>query len=477
MNEEEMYEHFFEDEEVDEQEVEDKVDNLDTSKDEPEIAGEQVETSDKEKYICPYCNKVFNSEHALKVHIGMVHKEDAEEKEEETSTPSPPEEPVIKSPKEELEEWFIKELEKRLPQAVGKQKAEVIIETIKDDPEIIWDMQRLRYHIIQLASRNINKYLLDWILNSLYRSLEDYKRSMEEMFGYVYPTITPPKPFNVYPSPRIYPPREMDAPTYYTEQHPPYQYQYPYQKREERHSPPYSVHDVMLVRLLEKLLDKIDKKEKEMQKEPLVEIPNPYGQGTIKVPASQVGTYLMIKSVQDQLNSLKEAILKSQEKPKEEPKEPMVKIPTEEGVVELPASQAIYFIQMQHEKEKRRETEEKLKKVEQQMLEMSKAFSPENLIKAVEQLGFRKYPSPTYDLINKTRQDLNNALDRILGIMEIQMRRQRPPNLPQLRSPYEPKYTPEEREKKMQEIEEKIKRAEKLAKLEKDIVETVKVKK
>jgi len=186
-----------------------------------------------------------------------------------------------------------------------------------------------------------------------------------------------------------------------------------------------------------------------------------------------VPTYLMIKSVQDQVNALREAILKGQEKPKEEPKEPTVKIPTEEGTIELPASQAIYYIQMLHEKEKRKETEERLRMVEQQMLEMSKSFSPENLLKAVEQLGFRRYPSPTYELINKTRQDLNNMLDRILGMMELQMRRQMPPNLPQLQTQYGPKYTTEERQKKIQTIKENLKKAEILAKLEKEIAETV----
>jgi len=480
MNEDDIYERLSDDKEVEEEveeqtEPEAKVDNLEASEDGLETTSEQTEESDKEKYICSYCNKVFDSEHALKVHIGMVHKEEVEEEEKGTSTPSPPEEPVVKSPKEELEEWFIKELEKRLPQAVGKQKAEIIVETIKDDPEMIWDPQRLRYHIIQLASRNVNRYLLDWILNSLYRNLEEYKRSMEEMFGYAYPTITPPSPPINTPYPRVHPPRETpfaqfeyrkpDAPHFgaYFEPTPPT----PYPRRT------YSVQDATL-RLFERLLDKLDKKEKEDQREPLVVVPNPYGQGTIKVPASQVPMYLMMKSVQDQVNALKEAILKGQEKPKEEPKEPTVKIPTEEGVVELPASQAIYYIQMLHEKEKRKETEERLKRVEQQMLEMSKSFSPENLVKAVEQLGFRKYPSPTYDLINKTRQDLNNMLDRILGMMELQMRRQTPPNLPQLQAQYGFKYTPEERQKKIQTIKENLKKAENLAKLEKEITESVK---
>jgi len=493
MNEDDIYERFFENEESEEQtEPEVKVDNLEATKDEPEQASEQTEESNEEKYVCPYCNKIFNSEHALKVHIGMVHKEEIEGKTGEgggVGGTSLPEEPVIKSPKEELEEWFIKELEKRLPQAVGKQKAEIIVETIKDDPEIIWDPQRLRYHIIQLASRNINKYLLDWILNSLYRNLEEYKRSMEEMFGYMYPTITPPNPSINAPYPKVLPPRDVPlTQPNFQKPMPAMDYRFrpfePVEFHSHQHYAPqprvaeqrYPTQDAMLVKLLDKLLDKLDR-EKEEQKEPLVEVPNPYGSGTIKVPASQVPTYLMIKSVQDQVNALREAILKGQEKPKEEPKEQTVKIPTEDGVVELPASQAIYYIQMLHEKEKRREAEERLKRLEQQMVEMSKSFSPENLLKTIDQLGFRRYPSPTYELINKTRQDLNNMLDRILGMMELQMRRQMPPNLPQLQTQYGPKYTPEERQKKIQTIKENLKKAENLAKLEKEIAETVEAKK
>ena len=489
MSEEEIFERFFEDEEDSkETELASRPEDKTEPKEGSETSGSETpEAEGKGEYVCPYCGKTFNSEHALKVHIGMVHKEEVEETPKggrgEGGTPQAqtPEEPVIKSPKEELEDWFINELAKRLPQVVGKEKAEVIIQTIRDDPEIIWDPQRLRYHIIQLASKNINKYLLDWVLNSLYRNLEEYRKNFEEALGYAYPPISPPRMPTSGLYPRPYPPREGPYPRQYFRpepiefpehtQHVPYPHAY---RPQYAHPTPEHGGSSELLRLLDKILDKLDRREREEAKEPLVEVPNPYGEGTIKVPLSQVPTYLMLKGIQDQINALKEAIAKLQEKPKEEPKEQTVKVPTENGVIELPASQAVYFIQMMHERERRKETEERLKRVEQQMVEMTKSLSPERLIKAVEDLGFRRYPSPTYELLNKTRQDLNNMLDRILSMMELQMRRQAQLSLPQFQ--HGEKYTPEERQRKINEMKEKLKRAENIAKLEKEIAETIETK-
>ena len=79
-------------------------------------------------YVCQYCGKAFDNEHALRVHIGMVHGAERDEVVQE---------PIIKSPKEELEEWFISELERRLPRIVGKQKTDIIIETIRENPDMI----------------------------------------------------------------------------------------------------------------------------------------------------------------------------------------------------------------------------------------------------------------------------------------------------------------------------------------------------
>ena len=419
-------------------------------------------------YVCQYCGKAFDNEHALRVHIGMVHGAERE---------GVIQEPIIKSPKEELEEWFISELERRLPRIVGKQKTDIIIETIRENPDMIWDPAQTRHHIIQLAPRNISTYLLDLTLSSLYKRLDEYKRKIEETFGYPYSPIIPPRePLQEAPYPRVYPPREYGywyrGSEYNRQYYPPYE---PYEPNYRMSGARYQPRESTITSLVEKLIEKLFEKAEKEDKEKLVEVPNPWGEGTIKVPESQMMTYLMMKSVQDQVNTLKEAILKNQEKPKEEPKEPTVKIPMEDGsVIELPASQAVYHLQIMHEKEKRKETEKRLEKVEQQMLEMSKSVSPDNILRAVEQYGYKKYSSPTYDLINKTRQDINTALDRIFGLLESQIKRQMAQNLPNI--PETGKYTPEERQEKIKDIKQRINKAEKLAKLEKEIVETVEAK-
>ena len=445
----------------------------------------QKSDSGEKVYICPYCGAKFNQSIDYARHIRLKHPDKAKDKrhtkkkDEDMGTPHPPEEEeLIKSPKEELEEWFISELEKDLPLIVGNKKVKPIMKTLRQYPDIIWDPNRLRYHILQIAP-NAHDYLLDWTLTGLYKGLQKLKAKFEGRFGYMLPTITPPEQGLGFGYSGITPPRERGVGYH---EHP----QPPYPGHEITRPPSWegtsgqgtSVRDALLIKLIDKLFDKLEDKEGEKQKEPLVEIPNPWGAGTIKIPASQAPTYLMIKSVQDQISALKRTI--EDQKPKEEsegpkePKEPTVKIQTEDGKeIELPASQAVYYIQVMHEKERAKMLERRLETMEKQMQQLYQNMAPERVVKAFEELGYYKQPSPTYDLINKTRQDLNNMLDRILGIMELQMKRQMPPNLPQLRDQYESKYTPEERKKKIEAIKQNIKKAENIAKLEKEIAETV----
>jgi len=450
--------------------------------------------STEKKYVCQYCGAEFTRSIDLARHIKYKHPKHASKKAKDThkaqnktqadtqstskdtqadtqppGTPHPPmEERLIRSPKEELEEWFISELEKNLPLFVAKDKIEPIVKTLRQYPDIIWDPNRLRYHILQISPK-AHDYLLDWTLTGLYKELQELKTKFEKRFGHMLPPINPPQDLGMG-HPGFTPPRR-------------YREELPFGEEITRQygggvtggqGP--SLQDYLLRDLINRLLDKLEDKESEKQREPLVEIPNPWGAGTMKIPVSQAPTYLMIKSVQDQISALRKAIegQKPKEEGSEEPKEPTVKIQTEDGKeVELPASQAVYYVQVMHEKERAKMLEQRLEKLEGQIQQMYQNVAPERVVNAFERLGYYKNPSPTVELINKTRQDFNRMLDRILGMMELQMKRQIPPNLPQLQY-RESLLTPGERKKKTEEIKKTIKKIEEVEGTKEDIKKEVK---
>ena len=437
-----------------------------------------VTTTSTRKYVCSICGAEFDS---LQRYAAHMKKHKHEKKGEGEASPSPQElgyenatttsdeEQIIKSPKEKLEEWFISELEKRLPRIVGKRATEMIIETIREDPDMIWDSRYLKYHIVQLAPRNINDYLLDFTLKGLYDKLQESKAKIESAFGHMLPVINPPEPAFRW-GPRVTPPREYrhwyEEPEYYNRQYPP-QNEPRGRTPETRYQPEEPIIISLLKAQLEfqsKLMEKLfEKEEKEERKIP---IRNPFGEGVIEIPESQVLPYMMMIMSMTSRGEKEEAT---------------ITIPTEEGPKKMTAQEAITYLLFKQgeekakaEEEKRKALEEELKAVRQQVIEMSRALTPENLVKAMEQLGYHKHPSPTYDLINKTRQDINAALDRIFTLLETQIKRQmaqNPPNIPETG-----KYTPEERQEKIEDIKQRINKAEKLAKLEKEIVEAVEAK-
>ena len=221
--------------------------------------------------------------------------------------------------------------------------------------------------------------------------------------------------------------------------------------------PRYQPGESTIISLVEKLIEKLF--EKEEKEERRIPIRNPFGEGVIEIPESQVLPYMMMIMSMTSRGEKEEAT---------------ITIPTEEGPKKMTAQEAITYLLFKQGEEKVKTLEEELKAARQQVIEMSKALTPENLVKAMEQLGYHKHPSPTYDLINKTRQDINAALDRIFTLLESQIKRQmaqNPPNIPETG-----KYTPEERQEKIEDIKQRINKAEKLAKLEKEIVEAVEAK-
>jgi len=346
---------------------------------------------------------------------------------------------MFKSPKEQLEEWFIKELEKRLGNIMGNKTTKLVIETLKDNPDIVWDPQMLRYHIIQINPK-VNKYMLDWILNTLYRKLNELKAAYEQEPTFSMP-IEPPQLPEFSSRFEIMPPkhgtRGINA---YPRQYP----TNPYYQPMPMYYQGYNVVS-MIKGIIDKVLDRLEKQ----QQEPLVEVP--FGDKTIKVPASQAGLYYTLGTIMEEIKKISE----------DKNKEPMVKIPLGDKVVEMPASQAAYYVIAQSEKEKRRLLEETTKRIIDR-------YSPDRVIRAIEESSLQRSPSPTLDLINKARQDINKHLEKILSIIEIGLKQQIKPEVPKV-----PKYSPEEREKKIEEVSEAIKEAQEQAQLENEIKELV----
>ena len=403
--------------------------------------------------------------------------------------------PPLPTPEEQLEQWFISELEEKLPMAIGDSATKIVIQTLKDDPSIIWDSRYLATHIIQLVGgRKYNKYLLQWILNSLYQKLNERIRDLSMSYPIYLPPVEMPDLSLIdtsvpmvrrdtripRPSERFrlgrYADREFEDKSYreelprrhdnrmpyYSPQYYPPQYPYPYAQPPRSESSENRVLETLLVKLVDKLFEE-DKSKPHKETEPMVEVPNPYGEGTLKVPASQAPLYIALKGVQDQIKALQDALTKIGAEPKKtEP--PKVKLPDGQ---ELPADQAVYYIQVMQEKEKRALLEQRLKMMEQQMQQLYQNLNPERLVKAIEELGFQRSGSPTLDLLHKTRQDLNKMADRLLSILELQIRRGGGPPLPQFGA----RYTPKERRMKIEELKERLRRGEQLAEVENQLTQ------
>jgi len=474
-----------------ESELHEEFNNVHTSSEEVE------KTSHNKEYICPICGRKFSSSQALAGHM-RGHKVRGEYPEEEEYKESEEEDmgrPPLPTPEEQLEQWFIRQLEEKLPMAVGDSATKIVIQTLRDDPSIIWDSRYLATHIIQLVGgRKYNKYLLQWILNSLYQKLNERIRDLSTSYPIYLPPVEMPDLSLIdagvpmvrrdtrmpRPSERMRPSnrpttREFEDRQYreealrrYEHDRPPYyppQYPYPYSQ------PPRTgtTDNEILKTLLEKLIDKAfeeDKPKPRKDTEPMIEVPNPYGEGTLKVPASQAPLYITLKGVQDQIKALQDALTKVGAEPKEiQP--PKVKLPDGQ---ELPADQAVYYIQVMQEKEKRALLEQRLKMMEQQVQQLYQNLNPERLVKAVEELGFQRSGSPTLDLLHKTRQDLNKMADRLLSILEIQMKRGGRPFLPQFGA----RRSPEERRTKLEELKEGLRRGEQLAEVENQLTQLAK---
>jgi len=235
------------------------------------------------------------------------------------------------------------------------------------------------------------------------------------------------------------------------------------------------------------LLMAFSEKSKPGRQEELVEIPSPFGEGTIKVPASQAGIYLALKAINEQIKAMKE----------EKKEEQMIKVPNPFGTgeitvpasqvsmvlaigemakriekkeerkvrlpdgTEMPVEEALFHMQLKSEREKSKFLEEQLKTLQSHLVQLTQSTST-------------NISSPTLEFLNNLRKDFDDKVDKIITFLQLQADRQF--QAQQNIQKQIPKYTSEERERKIKEIKQGINRAKKQMEAEKIIVESVKEK-
>jgi len=486
-----------------ENEVEDEVKKVDKQKNSNKVLRKK----------CPICGKLIDPR-GVYMHFKQAHAEEAknwdewkskfedvwvevkEEKGEEVS------EGPIPTPKEELEQWFISQLEQKLQLAIDSKKVSLIVETLRDAPDVIWNPQQLTIHIKQLAGPRINDYLLNWLLTGLYKQLSEMRDRLMESTGVPLPDIPPfygPQTLPQWPSqtwPQLQPqpqPQFLYMDALFA------QLQRLTSLLEQRSSKPEESYvelpnplgegtikvPASLIPLFVALLERANKQEE------LVEVPNPFGEGVMKVPASQAGVYMAIKAIHEQIKAMKE------EKKEEKKEEQMVKVPNPFGAgeitvpasqvsmilaigemakriekkeerkvrlpdgTELPVEEALFHMQLKSEQEKSKFLEEQLKTLQSQLVRLSQSTSTH-------------ISSPTLEFLNNLRKDFDDKVDKIITFLQLQADRQF--QLQQNVQKQIPKYTPEERERKIKKFLQGIDRAKKQMEAEKIILESVKEK-
>jgi len=169
----------------------------------------------------------------------------------------------------------------------------------------------------------------------------------------------------------------------------------------------------------------------------VVEIPSPFGEGTIKVPASQAGIYLALKAINEQIKAMKE----------EKKEEQMIKVPNPFGTgeitvpasqvsmilaiggmtkriekeekrkvrlpdgTEMPVEEALFHMQLKSEQEKSKFFEEQSKTLQSHLVQLTQSTST-------------NISSPTLEFLNNLRQDFDDKVDKIITFLQLQADRQ-----------------------------------------------------
>jgi len=390
-------------------ELDSKDDSSKNKEDNNKDEGIDSDSEEKKEYVCPICGKKFKNRHALAGHM-KIHQKDSlggntvspDEDEEEV------EEELLIPPKQQLEQWFISELEKKLKLVIKPKAVELFISFLKDHPEWIWDSWVLSSRLNEICKGSIvNPAGLQLILQDMYAKLQRKKEEMEMVIGApIHVTITPPgsNPMAMPPYP-VSPPMAPNYgyPNMYPNQYPygqqyphnPYmQNQYPYPQPYQQ--PPQYPHqikeskkeDSKIERLIQILMERLDRLERVKQQEQLVEVPSPDGKGVIRVPVSKLPLYLSklqekskskddelveiptpygipLKVPKDQAPMFMMFMMMMSQNNKKEEKTVQVPNPFGEGMIEVPESQAPIYIMLHNlQKEKEEKKDEKLVEIE-----------------------------------------------------------------------------------------------------------------
>ena len=179
--------------------------------------------------------------------------------------------------------------------------------------------------------------------------------------------------------------------------------------------------------------------------EPTVEVPTE--EGTMEVPASQAVHHMQMQMLNQRISEA--------EKPEEK-----VTIPVgEEETAEVPVSQAPYMMQAQWAQAERKRTEKEYERLRDSYEELREQLTPEKMRERAEKMGYYRTESPSFELISSMREDFDTKADRLMDLLE----RQGPPTMgrrPTKEFEGGARYTPREREKKARRIQERLRGAE-----------------
>jgi len=189
------------------------------TEEETEVEPEKTEGETSETpHVCPQCGREFGSKQALSSHVGKAHKE--EEEEEGVG------EEGIKPPEIARREQVIEDLKGKLPKIYGisGDRAEAIVDGIKDNPSILDNPRSLWYHIMEMCrGTNINTYQLNNALRGIYGENVAPQGQQPPTLGFQGPQtqgmnqFPPQAPYNSYLSTPPYQP-QMNPQTHQLQQ-------------------------------------------------------------------------------------------------------------------------------------------------------------------------------------------------------------------------------------------------------------------
>jgi hypothetical protein len=326
-------------------------------------------TSNKDKYTCKVCGKTFDSLQGLAGHMRTHNKKKPEptpaystDMDDEGGEGYMDDDEVLIPPKEQLETWFIKELQEVMPKVMGKKHVELFLSFLSKHPEWIWDSFTLTSRLQTLCKGNVkNPEALQLLLEDLYSQLESKKNEMETFWGSIHARIIPPTgggyPYG-HRGTQVNPPVQNQYGMYAPSNLPPNPYDPMYSNRQGNIIPPFPNPDMYgqrpndpmgfnggapmghpssnpsedrMMKMMERMMDRIEKIERKNTREPMVEVPHPSGRGMIRVPSSQAHSYMMNNG---QRNNEKE--------------DQMAEVPNPfgGGTLKVPSSMAQMFIMM-----------------------------------------------------------------------------------------------------------------------------------